>query len=216
MSRTRKPQTPHRRRQRGLREPNVTIGIICQGKVTEVDYFKRLKEVCGWKQVRIDRGSAGKSPQGLLDYARAKVQRGEGWDVIFIVVDVDNDSAQSLRKVCQACMKASQARKGTVYHLVVTDPAIELWLCWHLEKRKTHQELGQLQAFLANKSMLVTSQGQSRKGAKNISTSFPVGDYRMAMNNAVEIGLNEVGQNPSSSVGAMIREIIRINEENSQ
>ena len=186
------------------------MGLLCQGMVTEKQYFDRLKELLNWSHVQIVHQKTAKDPKGLLAEAKKKSQLDGGWDVVFLVVDVDNDPLAKLREVCQKCRAASKGK--TKYYLVVTNPCFEMWLKWHFGREHNHQDLSMLQNFLTKKQMLVSLNRTSKRRTKHISTDFPIDRYQEATKNAVSVALNQVGENPSTSIGAMIEKIIRLGD----
>ena len=90
------PYPPNLKRRRAYRSPKVRITVICEGKVTEPDYFLSLAQHCGALidvQLIVERGAG--VPKSIVDKAIALVPRNrarnsfEEKDQIWVVFDRD-------------------------------------------------------------------------------------------------------------------------------
>ena len=72
------PDSHEGRRGQGNRRSQTTVGILCQGMVTEKQYFDRLKELLNWSHVQIVHQKTAKDPKGLLAEAKKKSQLDGG------------------------------------------------------------------------------------------------------------------------------------------
>lgn len=134
-----KRQTPSRygskslRRERSNKKPRSRILILCEGAVTEPNYFKEfiedIRNPCAY--VEVDR--TGGSPKTLVERAadRKKKARKRGvapderFDEYWCVFDVDQHPKLSDAK--------QQARDNNIC-LAVSNPCFELWILLHFQE----------------------------------------------------------------------------------
>ncbi|MBM4039510.1 MAG: RloB domain-containing protein [Planctomycetes bacterium] len=133
------PSTRHRlsrgipRRARILRPVKRTVLIVGEG-LTEPNYFdglKREEAVSAHFAVTVKEGP-GFSPEQVLDravnLARQAERRGEGYDEVWCVVDVEGPARHgSLRKAQDLAKKAG-------IRLCLSNPSFEVWLLSHFVK----------------------------------------------------------------------------------
>lgn len=197
------------------REQNKTVLICCQGTATEPQYFRRLASLRKWGNVQID--SEAKDPAKVLAHAETlNGRKNPNYDYVFIIVDLDNDSIEELKRVSASCQKKTKLSKNSKYHLVLSNPSFDVWLVWHL-KPLTHQApIADLQQLLQKEEMLVrkSKKGSLRSGTpKTISENFPFENLESAISNAIKVDLDVVGGHPSTSIPAMIELVDSLNQE---
>lgn len=121
-------------RRAGHRLQKSTILILGEGRETEPNYFRGLKEeesVTARFAVTVKKGS-GKSPEEAVKKAieenlRAK-SRGEDYDQVWCVLDVEQaDQHESLRRA-----RATAERNGIT--LCLSNPSFEIWFLAHFER----------------------------------------------------------------------------------
>lgn len=130
------------RRRAAFRDPLPLMLVVCEGQVTEPQYFKGFRHVHGASTVRVVVKSPGGDPRALVERAvalrgeaaaEAEARRGRdpnlAYDEVWCVFDVDtHPRADAARQLA--------AREGV--HLAVSNPCFELWLLLHLAEHAAH------------------------------------------------------------------------------
>jgi hypothetical protein len=111
--------------------------LVTAGTVTERDYFKSLQELF---DVVIDVEATAKSPVELAKRAARlyrsdmKEQGTEHYSHVWVVVDVDQYSADNLVQAEKICKQTGVKGRGAGEYpvsLIVSDPCFEVWLIDH-------------------------------------------------------------------------------------
>lgn len=119
------------RRKSGIRSHALYV-IACEGAVTEVDYFNKLKGKLRSTRLKIEvveREETGHSSWGsvisMLDQAKRKKHYLNS-DKFYVVVDFDrqNHTQKNKSRAATEC-----STKG--YNLIVSNPCIEYWFLLH-------------------------------------------------------------------------------------
>lgn len=112
-----------KRGSRGHRWQKSPVLIFCQGQVTEVQYFKAVKEYLGRSQFQIKGQRRSTAPTKAAEEGIREAKRLD-CDEVYIVVDTDD--FQDHQRAIKVCTNASN--KHFRAHLVVSNPSFELWL----------------------------------------------------------------------------------------
>lgn len=191
MSGTRKPR-------RASKQQSETTLILCQGKLTEPYYFRALIGEYRSPSITVD-SMNGDDPIKMVKKGANK-KRQDGYDRIFIVVDVDDFRIDQLRKA------ATSARNQGMY-LIVSNVCFEVWLLAHSRNLKgtnyTREEL---------LKKLVTCGYYEEKGRKKTTKGFPLKDWENAMNNIHILLPNEIGENPATAVPVVVEAIASVSK----
>jgi len=114
------------RRRRPFREPLPVWLLLCEGRVTERDYFDALRRTRELQaQIRIEHCPGG-LPK-LVEEAQRRLTRSNAPDRIWCVADVDDFSPEQIR---QAVERAAVRSEIT---LAISNPCFELWALLHFE-----------------------------------------------------------------------------------
>ena len=106
--------------------PKPIVILICEGKLTEEHYFKRIQEELGSK-VTLKVECYGQAPKSLVDAAIARRDEDEDLNPsVWCVGDKDSWSNQMLN---DQIYRANQ--NGIQY--VLSNPCLELWFVLHYE-----------------------------------------------------------------------------------
>jgi hypothetical protein len=137
-------------RRSSFREPRKRILILCEGIVTEPEYFDdfRREERNALVDVIID--DEGGSPKTLVERAAARKKEAEKkakrfaddnlrYDEVWCVYDVDQHPKLS---------DANQQARDNGIELAVSNPCFELWLLLHFSDQNAHIERNKLVPFL--------------------------------------------------------------------
>jgi hypothetical protein len=132
------------------REPKHRILVVCEGKVTEPEYFRAFQRAARNPRVHVEVANETGVPKTVVEAAirlrkgaelEAKRQRDENllWDEVWGVFDVDDhpnlDQAKRL------------ARKESI-EVAVSNPCFELWALLHFEDQRAHIDRRKLRAKL--------------------------------------------------------------------
>ncbi|HPH97265.1 MAG TPA: RloB family protein [Anaerolineaceae bacterium] len=117
------------KRKSGLRDARLII-IAAEGEKTEKIYFDGLKDYYKNPRVHVevlDHLLPGSEPEKIiltLDAFRSEYKLRKGYDLLWLVIDVDR-WRQKLAFVAQQCLQKQ-------YYLAVSNPAFEIWLLLHI------------------------------------------------------------------------------------
>lgn len=129
-----------RKRTAGKRAPRECVLIVCEGKETEPDYFKRLCDRLSLGNVNVEveiRGDSGSAPVSVVDFAvgRMKEQKIEAkkspvkveFGSVWCVMDVEQPPHKT---ICAAVKRA----KDTNLEVALSHPCFEYWYLLHFEE----------------------------------------------------------------------------------
>jgi len=132
-------------------EPRRRLLIVCEGEVTEPEYFEGFRRWCKNPRVEVHVHGPGGSPFTLVTTARdlknkaaqeALSQRDENvsYDEVWCVFDVDEHPRVN---------EARQMARDNELKLAMSNACFELWLILHLRESPGAQHRHHLQAMLA-------------------------------------------------------------------
>jgi len=114
------------RRRRPFREPLPVWLLLCEGKVTERDYFDALRRTRALRaQVRIEHCPGG-LPQ-MVEEARRRLLKSNAPDRIWCVGDVDDFTLEKIRLAIERSAMVPEIS------LAISNPCFELWALLHFE-----------------------------------------------------------------------------------
>ncbi|MEL4164123.1 RloB family protein [Corynebacterium bovis] len=187
-----------KRQRKGSRRAYPMTLILCQGEVTEPEYFRDMQR--RWRSKGFTVRPCPESPRKMVDKAGVTARRDD-YDVVWIVLDKDNSSDDELISAATRCAEMSGVGKGKRrFHLVVTNVCFEAWLVAHVRKVPATMDSPSALQKEALSHHLVEG-----KKAKNIHPDFPYDRWEHAVENIEEVAVGEVGRHPSTSVPALLR-----------
>ena len=122
----------------GTRQPRKTLLVFCEGKETEPQYLKALKQQPAVRDfaavdIRVETGQ-GDSPMTLVAMAIEARQKAKGEDSeideVWCVFDVEWPRSHPFLKDA-----TEHARQGSV-EVAISNPCFELWLILHLQDHR--------------------------------------------------------------------------------
>lgn len=129
------------RRRAPVRQPRAVWLVLCEGRVTEKEYFLSFKRRTS---IELDIRDCSGGPLTLVKQAKRLWREARGtWDHVWCVFDVDDRS----REVKQA---EEMARTAQWLSLAISNPCIELWALLHFEKHSGALTTKQAQRRLEN------------------------------------------------------------------
>ncbi|WP_240971070.1 MULTISPECIES: RloB family protein [unclassified Microbispora] len=190
------------------RDPKKRILVICEGVVTEVQYFNGVKDHFRAVPVEVghcDVDGCGKDPLSVVreairrrDKARSAARRHRdaflAYDEIWAVVDVDDHASLD---------EAIRVARDDGINLVISRPCFEIWLLWHYQDCPAALTAKEIQRKLATKLPNYD---------KHLSATFPYHDYLRAERRAKSAdpdhsAPNRKGRNPSTNVWLVVNGI---------
>lgn len=125
-------QDSRRRGKSGSRSDRMVVAVVLQGKVTEKEYFDRLKSEYRLPNLNIKVENC--SPEQMGGKAARGLDRDKDapFSYIFYVVDVDNTSEKQFAAAFREAEKKT-SRKAT-HAFIVSNESFETWLCAHHRK----------------------------------------------------------------------------------
>jgi hypothetical protein len=205
----RKALSPERslHRRKPTREPRARFLILCEGKVTEPEYFRYVKQSLRDYLLVIEVAPNHGNPLQLVEAAtekRRSAQRNArmnhddnlNYDHIWCVMDVDNHPQLSAAK--------SLADKHGI-SLAISNPCFELWPLLHFTDQRAYVSIEKVQAALRRHMP-----GYEKK----LDCARLRGGYQLARQRATEIHKqherNGKGsdQNPSTTVPSLIEALL--------
>lgn len=204
-------------------EPQKRILIVCEGEVTEVDYFENVRSISNLSNVDIEicGKECGSSPTSVVKFAldRSKVEGPQdlgGYDKVFCVFDRDShpDFERAKGQIIAANKPRSTFRGGSI-EAIWSVPCFEVWLVMHFSNSRA--------PYAASGGLSV---GQSVTRALRAHSPFESFEKRLnaeqlkALNahhatamkhaKAAYADYQETGEpNPSTNIFILITEILR-------
>lgn len=116
-----KRNTSLRKRQVNKQEKEVIL-VVCEGKKTEVNYLRQLKDYLKLNNVQIDIFSSKNSdPSEVVNFAKEK-NKSHSYDKVYCVFDKDTHSNfNKARKECKQCN----------FEAIISNPCFEFWILLH-------------------------------------------------------------------------------------
>jgi len=175
------------------------ILIACEGSKTEPQYLDRLKEHLREVERRKHHSfkviSCSKTdPNGVVEAViEARDRSSKDIDEAWALVDVDQH---------QTLDAAARLAKTKKVRLTVSHPCFEIWLLWHYQDHRRHDDAARLRDLLKSK-------GHSDK---DIPKAFPIAEYPAAVRRAEPEAprVGDTGPNPSTAMPHLIRSILDI------
>lgn len=132
MARRRPKGTKQLQRRQPVREPYDRVLIVCEGTVTEPDYFQGVKEHYGLSTANIAiTPASGSDPASVVRHARrladGEKKLGEKFDRVYCVFDRDEH---------QNFEEASEQIRALRFYSARSWPCFEYWLLLHFEYRR--------------------------------------------------------------------------------
>jgi hypothetical protein len=188
------------------RDPKFRILVVCEGRVTEPEYFKRYQHDTRNQRVHVKLADESGVPLTvvqtavrLLEEARneAKQQRDENlrYDSVWAVFDVDEHP--NLSKA-----RALALKEGI--EMAISNPCFELWALLHFQDQRAHVERDSVTSMLRN---------HIREYEKLLPYERLTPQYQNAVTRAKALDVaaehhDECGRNPSTTV-YRLTELIR-------
>ena len=120
-------------RRKPTRQPYPTFLIVCEGEVTECEYFIDLRHLA---RVPITlRFRSGGVPRTLVQIAAEEKKRPNDYDQIWVVCDVDDHP-----DIPNALQQASDNNLP----VAISNPCFELWALLHFQHQNAHIERGEV------------------------------------------------------------------------
>lgn len=149
VSRRRNDDRPIRRRG-PTRQPKIRILIVCEGKLTEPEYFRAFQQSARNPRVHLEVAKETGVPLTVVQEAmhhkeaaaqEARRQHDENlcWDEVWAVFDVDEHPNLD---------KARQLASTSGILLAVSNPCFELWALLHFQDQRAHCERDKARAAL--------------------------------------------------------------------
>ncbi|EAI3764214.1 RloB domain-containing protein [Campylobacter coli] len=112
------------RDRKARRKENEVILIVCEGKKTEVDYLRQLKDYLKLNNVRIDIfSSKNPSPLKVVKFAKEKSEE-YFYNKIYCVFDKDTHlDFNEAKQKCEQCN----------FEAIISNPCFEFWILLHFE-----------------------------------------------------------------------------------
>jgi hypothetical protein len=189
-----------------FRDPKPTILIVCEGKVTEPEYFRVFQSVCRNPRVRIRIADAHGVPKTLVEAAKRYKREAEkdaarekddnlAYDSVWCVFDTDEHPHVPDAK--------QMARDGDI-DLAVSNPCFELWLLLHFRDNPGMQRRDKVHEMLTE---------CVSKYDKHIHYAEYSAGYQQAVTRAKRMDqaadeAGEAGRNPTTGV-YRLTELIR-------
>ncbi len=187
-----------KRRPQRSRNQAPAVLILCQGTVTEREYFSAIKQSVRARGVTVR--SDSKDPIKLVRSAKS-LAKNEGFDRIFIVVDEDDTPAEDLRTAAR--LASTQSNKKHLLELIISHVCFETWLVAHARRvPESGMDRRQLLTTLKEKGLVIGKSG------KHLSDDFPFSKWDVAAKEVRIIDPNMVGSNPSTAVPHVVRQIL--------
>jgi hypothetical protein len=193
-------------RRQNLLTPRKTILIVCEGRLTEPNYFNNLRDTLRKKSIRvlvIPGGERLVTPLYLVQNLEAEIQRLD-WDAsndeAWCVFDIEQSGTHT------TLQKALDHARKHNYHLALSNPSFEYWILLHYER------VGR--GFINASEVIRTLNRYIHDYSKSMSVFHLVRDYtNQAIENAEALRLLhdrhwEDFPNPSTGIDVLVKKLI--------
>jgi hypothetical protein len=118
------------RRETRKREPYDVVLIVCEGNMTEPNYFKELRDTfkLSSANIRIAGDECGSAPCSVVGYALAEYRKEKKFNRVYCVFDKDRHP--SYNKALER-IKTARLGKGDAIIAITSVPCFEIWLLLH-------------------------------------------------------------------------------------
>lgn len=119
-----------------LREALDVVLIVCEGELTEPNYFKQL---CGklrlsTANVEVVGRECGSDPNSVVDYAVNLFKMNRDYDRVYCVFDRDtHPSYDAARERCRGLRQKNLRSKVCEFTAVTSNPCFEYWIYLHFQ-----------------------------------------------------------------------------------
>jgi hypothetical protein len=205
MTKRRRDRKRRSARQVAFRQPKRLILIVCEGAVTEVQYFRGYERTLRASLVQIEVSKEHGAPKTLVRTARNRKIEAEElarqqkdahlqYDEVWCVFDVDEHPGIN---------DATQMARASGIELAVSNPCFELWLLLHFREQPGAQDRHRIQAML-------------RSHVREYDKSIDFEKFRPHCEDAMKrahsldrlaVEVNEPGRNPTTGVYRLLRKI---------
>ncbi|MFN7922601.1 MAG: RloB family protein [Bryobacteraceae bacterium] len=199
MKRRRAPESDSLRRRGPRREPKPRILIVCEGRVTEPEYFRYL-ERSERIPIELEIVPAG-VPKAVVEKAANRKKHAakssdpnDRFDQVWCVFDIDEHPNVNEAK--------AQARANGI-GLVISNPCIELWLLLHFQDQRAAIHRRKVQKLCRN-HMPGYEKGPP---CEVLFAKYPDAEKRAADLNRWHETRGTSGANPSTNVHDAVRAI---------
>ena len=118
-----------RQRYRKTRQPQQTILLVTNGRVTEKTYLEELKRRACLDNTHIKVKMINGEPETLVRELQNPRGDTSGYSEVWIVVDEDGTDRSDFLAACQEASSSQQSWYG-----IVSRPCFEVWLIAHYEQ----------------------------------------------------------------------------------
>lgn len=125
-----RPRPPEIKRHGPVRSSYRKLWVLCEGEVTEKDYFENLKAISRNEQVEVRNvWGTGEKPDVLVAHAKRVVSELElqEEDEVWVVCDVDD------HKYLKEAIR--EAKKDPHIQMAISNPCFELWALLHFQDK---------------------------------------------------------------------------------
>ncbi len=136
---TRKADTRRLNRRKPFKKSGKKILIVCEGSVTEPNYFgflRRRLRLYG-VDVKVIGGQCGTDPFSVVQFAADIFNEDKDIDLCACVIDRDTHDSANLSKALNLCSSVNGKSKRRVFQVNISDPCIEYWFILHFEYCRT-------------------------------------------------------------------------------
>lgn len=193
-------------RKRGGREENRFIVIVCEGKVTERIYFEKYRTVLRSTNIKVEIPKTKcTDPINLTKSALAyrRDHHLKTGDTVWCVFDCDENTNEQMAQACKIA--------GVNVLLCLSNPSFELWYLLHFtpitSKIFREEAMARLKEFMPDYDKNIDVYGrledkreQAIKNAKQL----------IELHKKANIKLLCVESNPSTQVGVIVKELLKI------
>lgn len=126
----------------GHRQPCALVLIVCEGKKTEPNYFKGLRDDLQLTNIKITNCPTGTDPMSIVDYALELYSKDYDYDNIYCVFDKEHNNYQvALDKI------HAHYQNGIPIYAITSVPCFEYWLLLHfIDSSRPYKPVGKKSA----------------------------------------------------------------------
>ncbi|WP_342661856.1 RloB family protein [Corynebacterium ulceribovis] len=191
-----------RRGQARARQEKSPVLLVVQGKVTETEYFQRLRETYRIRHLSVV--SQPHPPNKIVDKAKNQILRDKNapFSAAFFVVDVDDYPRTQFHQGFRDAQTLAAQKQQAAF--VVSNECFEVWLLAHYEDIRDRSVP---RGTLTQK--LVRFQAVDTVRNKHLSDSFPIREHQKAASSCDHLAFNKMGSSSKTAIPKLIDFLLR-------
>ena len=120
------------KRDKSILEENERVLIVCEGKITEPNYFNFLSRKLGLLTAQVEiYGSCGSAPKNVVEFGIKKFDENKNFDHVYFVFDKDTHTTYDYALTLVEGLRKQRKFKNIFLSAITSCPCFEFWFLLH-------------------------------------------------------------------------------------